>query len=229
VNKHIPVAAGLGGGSSDAAATLRALDALFDTGLPASRLRELAAALGSDVPFFLAGPAALVEGRGERVVTLVPRADYAIIAVFCQAAMGTAEAYALLDKGRIGEQRLGPEPKEIARMYQESPVSAWRFANDFDEPVLAHLPILAKARAGLLDAGALAARLTGSGATMIGIFGGAEAAWRGAASLAAAGMAVVVLLPLATIPDVCYNEEMRIRQGEATHGNYGHSHQEGRI
>ncbi|MDP2675876.1 MAG: 4-(cytidine 5'-diphospho)-2-C-methyl-D-erythritol kinase, partial [Dehalococcoidia bacterium] len=71
LTKRIPVAAGLGGGSSDAAATLRGLDELWGLGLGGEKLAEMAAGLGSDVPFFLAGGTALAEGRGERVTPLL--------------------------------------------------------------------------------------------------------------------------------------------------------------
>ena len=72
VSKRVPAAAGLGGGSSDGAATLRALDRLWETGATGDRLLEVAAGLGSDVPFFLSGGTALAEGRGERIT---PEAD----------------------------------------------------------------------------------------------------------------------------------------------------------
>ena len=81
VEKRIPMAAGLGGGSSDAAATLRCLCALFPDAMSPPAMLSLGAELGSDVPFFLVAAAALVEGRGERVCPVKPRTDYAVVAV----------------------------------------------------------------------------------------------------------------------------------------------------
>jgi 4-diphosphocytidyl-2-C-methyl-D-erythritol kinase len=246
VDKRIPPGSGMGGGSSDAAATLRALDALLGARLPARRLRELAEGLGSDVPFFMHGPAALVEGRGERVTPLQPRTDFALVALFPGLAVSTAEAFAWVDArrglgaaapyrppGERGGPSAGsPDPAGLAASYTREPVRIWRFANDFEDAVAERLPVLRGLRDWLLEAGAASALLTGSGSAMVGVFARAEAA---RACVARAGREggpgarAELLFPLASLPRIWYNRSMRIRHREATHGDYGYSHQEGRL
>jgi 4-diphosphocytidyl-2-C-methyl-D-erythritol kinase len=233
VEKRIPADSGMGGGSSDAAATLRAMDALLGARLPWRRLRELAEKLGSDVPFFLHGPAALVRGRGERITPLRPRTDFALVALFPGITVRTAEAFAWLDArgGRAGPPR-GPGPEELAASYARQAVADWRFANDFEEAVAERLPVLRGLRDWLLGAGAASARLTGSGSAVVGVFARPEAALACAERArreGAAGARAEVLFPLASLPSIWYNRSMRIRHREATHGDYGYSHQEGRI
>ena len=209
VEKRIPLGGGFGGGSSDAAAALRGLQILFDRPLPAERLRAMAAALGSDVPFFLEAAAALVEGRGERVLTVEPRTDFAIAALIPPVAVSTAEAFRWIDEetGRGPGERMSRS--ELTRMYAEDPVASWRFSNSFDELVFGRIPSIRDLRDLLLDQGAVAARLTGSGSTVIGVFAhraGAEAAARSLGAEgrpgAARGVRTAVLLPLASLPAV---------------------------
>jgi hypothetical protein len=126
-------------------------------------------------------------------------------------------------------QPKAPHSGEILRMYTAAPVQDWAFSNSFGETVCALHPVCARARDALREGGALAARLTGSGSAVIGLFADQPSAVRCAGALAASGHTAACLSPLATIPAVCYYECMRIRQWEATHGNYGYSHQEGRI
>jgi len=241
VEKRIPAGGGFGGGSSDAAAALRGLQALFDRRLPSERLRAMAAALGSDVPFFLETAAAVVEGRGERVFAVQPRTDFAIVALIPPVAVDTALAFKWIgeqpkgasgaaqkgasgaaQKGASGAAQKGasgaaekPQPgrgmsrEQLIRMYAESPVTSWRFSNSFDEPVFARHPSIAALRDRLLEAGAVAARLTGSGSTVIGIFhdrDGAQAAVRTLGTSGHAGLPdgarAVVLFPLASLPAV---------------------------
>jgi 4-diphosphocytidyl-2-C-methyl-D-erythritol kinase len=236
VEKRIPAGSGLGGGSSDAAAALRGLAALFDAGLPPGRLHVLAEALGSDVPFFLQSPAALVEGRGERVQPVAPRCDFALVAVLTGLAVRTADAFRWLDEDRsggTGQGAPGLSPEGLLRAWQGVEPARWGFRNDFDGPVLERFPALRAARDGLLAAGASWAGLTGSGSAVVGICAGrreAEACRQGfvAASGGVPAPRTEVLIPLASLPAICYNRSMRICQGEATHGDNGYSHQEGR-
>lgn len=209
VEKRIPPGGGLGGGSSDAAAALHGLQALFDRPLPIERLRAMAAGLGSDVPFFLETAAAVVEGRGERVLAIPPRTDFAIVALISPISVVTADAFRWFDEetGRRPVERI--PRSELIRMYTESPVASWRFANFFDEPVFARHPSIAALRDCLLDAGAVAVRLTGSGSTVIGIFLDRRGAQAAVSSLGNSGRAglpagarAVVLFPLASLPAV---------------------------
>lgn len=132
--KHIPSQAGLGGGSSDAAATLRAVNQLFGLCLTLPRLIEMAAALGADVPFFLHGGTALVEGLGERVTSLPPLSSPCPLVVVKPAVgVSTAEAYAALDadSGRI--------PGTATAEWLARPSCAPR-GSDFEDVVLPALP-----------------------------------------------------------------------------------------
>jgi len=209
VEKRIPVGAGFGGGSSDAAAALRCLAALFHPEIPADALRRLGTSLGSDVPFFLldAGAAAVVEGRGDRVTAVRPRDDYGIVAVTPSGPVETALAYRLLDRQWGSRETRGFPASLVARAYGVNPPPRWDFINSFDGPVMAQRPDIAAVRDLLVGHGALAARLTGSGSTVFGLFADREEARACAAALGAgplcAGDALVAALdPLASLPAV---------------------------
>jgi 4-diphosphocytidyl-2-C-methyl-D-erythritol kinase len=206
VNKRIPMAAGLGGGSSDAAGVLKCLDALFETSLTPERLHGLAVRLGSDVAFFLGSAAALVEGRGDRLTPLVPRVDYALAALMPGVPMMTREAFHMLDEGWEKLPREGHSREEVLRMYREEPPEAWVFSNTFDPVADARSPRFQAAREALLASGALAARLTGSGETVIGVFKDSAGAQAAVDHLSAAGQSATALLPHAAIPALCYNK-----------------------
>jgi 4-diphosphocytidyl-2-C-methyl-D-erythritol kinase len=93
LTKNIPLASGMGGGSSDAAATLLGLDRLWGTKLGVERLREIGTAIGSDVPFFIGNAYALVEGRGERIKSLQGASDHSLLLVNPRIPVSTAWAY----------------------------------------------------------------------------------------------------------------------------------------
>jgi len=137
LHKRIPSQAGLGGGSSDAAATLLAVNDLLGLALSHSRLAEIGAALGADVPFFLTGGAALVEGLGERVTALPPLyPPWYLIIVKPSAGVSTAAAYAALDAlpGRV------PGTATDGWLRGEQ-----RMANDFEAVILPGYPEIAAA------------------------------------------------------------------------------------
>lgn len=168
--KRIPSAAGLGGGSSDAAATLLALNALHGEPLASDLLLQLAIELGSDVPFFLCGsPLALGWGRGERLLALPPLPARPVLVAHPGVAMPTAEAFAF-----IAEQR-GPSPAPRAFRIHAAALADWasvaRIAeNDFEPPVTARIPVLRDALAAMRAAGAEVALLAGSGSSVFGVF-----------------------------------------------------------
>jgi 4-diphosphocytidyl-2-C-methyl-D-erythritol kinase len=202
VVKRIPMGAGLGGGSSDAAATLRCLAELLAPSMSLERLHAMAVGLGSDVPFFLNSVAALVTGRGDLVTSLQPRTDFTLAAVFPGICVGTAEAYISLDSA--GRTTTAPRsPREVMECYAAMPMPSWGFMNSFDEVVFALHPALAGLRDALLSEGAARAGLTGSGSTVVGLFEQEQAALRCVSALGAAGHSAVFLRPLATIPRVC--------------------------
>lgn len=179
--KHIPAGAGLGGGSSDAAATLRALNQAHGGPLDDATLLRLGAALGSDVPFFLSGAAfALVWGRGERILPLRPPPSAPVLLAVPPFAIATADAYRALDHHR-GAQGSPPAPRAI----RLEDLASWRgladsAVNDFEPVLFPRHPELAGLRDALARAGARLARLTGSGSAVFGIF--ETPAQRGAAA-----------------------------------------------
>ncbi|MDR0786142.1 MAG: 4-(cytidine 5'-diphospho)-2-C-methyl-D-erythritol kinase [Treponema sp.] len=134
VEKRIPPGAGLGGGSSDAAAVLRTLNLMTHAGLSLTTLTDLAAELGSDVPFFLYETPAFITGRGERVSPVRLSQELFASVVYPGFESGTREAFRRLDarrkiarnKGRTAPNR----KKEVIAMF-EKPLSEWRFFNDF--------------------------------------------------------------------------------------------------
>ena len=169
LTKRIPVGAGLGGGSSDAAGFLLAADRLLGLGLPEGELRSLAARLGSDVPFFLRGGTARATGRGDLVRQLCPIAPPLwIVLVTPPVAISTTWAY--------GQVRLGLTRHDDRARFLESALAgrnmeaAWsEMRNDFEDVVLPGFPVLAALRRALIGGGAVKALLAGSGSTLFGI------------------------------------------------------------
>ena len=183
LDKRIPSGAGLGGGSADGAAVLFALDRLFGTALDRAVMARMAAVIGSDVPFFLEGAAAIVEGRGERVTPVAAREDLYGVLVWPDVHSSTAEAYGLVDRWQAEGRERGvdwPSVSELEGMYH-GPVGDWCFANSFTAPLEWRYPVIGDARRALIDAGAVFAEMSGSGSTVYGLFASseaAEAAWR---------------------------------------------------
>ena len=133
VDKRIPAGAGLGGGSSNAASTLLALNFLAGTRLPFEEMKEMAAFLGSDVPFFLRGGVAYVSGRGEYIESLKPLQNLWVVLVKPRLSSNTALAFSLLDKFRE-QGKGGKSPnlckESLIRALEADPVT-WPFYNDF--------------------------------------------------------------------------------------------------
>ncbi len=189
IDKHIPVAAGLGGGSADAAAALRIVNRISGLPLDAAALRELAAQLGADVPSQIEPGHALVQGVGEQVepIALPP-----LVAVLVPSAAGlrTAEVYAELDRLGGARERLDAESlRELAAGAPDRLGAA--LENDLERAALALRPELAGTLAQLRSAGALGAAVSGSGPTCFALF-----ADRPAAEAAAAAVPGAIVSPL---------------------------------
>lgn len=176
IQKRIPVAAGLAGGSADAAAVLRAANAVAGSPLSPDELRRIAAGLGSDVPSQVEPAHAIVAGVGERVerVDLPPMT---IVLVPQDEGLSTAAVYDELDRlgGHAGD--LDPEPLRALAAGTTAEVAAG-LANDLQPAALALRPELAEPIASLRAADALAAQVTGSGPTTFGLFADRVAAER---------------------------------------------------
>ena len=168
--KRIPAGAGLGGGSSDAAAVLRALNEISEGSLSDDELFALGVRLGSDVPFFLADiPLALAWGRGERMMALPPLPAAAVVLAVPPERVSTAEAYAALAEERSIASKLLRVPTTWNDIAAEA-------ANEFETIIFERHPRLAELRTALDDAGALMARMTGTGSAVFAVFGDVAAA-----------------------------------------------------
>ena len=176
LTKAIPAGTGLGGGSSDAAGTLAALNALHGDPLSGRELISLGGRIGADVPFFCSGAAtALAWGRGDRLLRCPSPPRRPVVLAIPRERVSTATAYRETSK----RLRLPAPPSLLA---EPSPLAGaaagperWGALaalqwNDFEQAVFARIPGLAEVRAALADEGASIARLTGSGSAVFGIF-----------------------------------------------------------
>lgn len=163
--KKIPVGAGLGGGSSDAAFTLKLLNTIFKLGLNATQLKEYAAQLGSDCSFFIDNIPALGTGRGENLSPCsVPQLlDKYIVIVKPDIPISTAQAY----------KNCKPVQWDVSlREIIAKPISSWRdlLENDFEKTIFPDFPELHNIKESLYNQGAQYASLSGSGSALFGIF-----------------------------------------------------------
>lgn len=165
LEKRVPHGAGLGGGSSDAAHTLRLLAEHWGLDVLAADLHALAAGLGSDVPFFLHDGPMLATGRGEILEPLGYAFPFALAVVMPPVTVGTAEAYGLVRP----DDRDRPD---LAALVRSNDLTRWRaeLVNDFEGPVLTVHPEIADAKRLLEEAGSEYASLSGSGAAVFGVF-----------------------------------------------------------
>jgi len=187
--KRIPPGAGLGGGSSDAAAVLQGILALGRADLSDSAVNALAAGLGADVPFFLQGGCALVEGIGERVRRVPGLGGTPCVLLLHPFAVSTPRAYQAanytLTRAPEYGQYLSSHGNLRAILDRET------IDNDLLEAVAGAHPEIAASRAALIRAGAFHASMTGSGSAVYGLFDSVEDAHRAALEASAEGRAVV--------------------------------------
>ena len=211
IAKRIPVAAGLAGGSADAAAALVACNELWDGGLSQSQLLEVAARVGSDVAFALLGGTAVGRGRGERLTqALAPATQYHWVLAFADGQLSTSEVYAALDRLR-GRGGRGDGPREIAQPELDAALmSALRsgdarlvgrtLSNDLQSAAVSLFPALRKTLAAGLELGALGALVSGSGPTCVFLAASADRALDLAASLSGAGVCRAVARVSGPVP-----------------------------
>lgn len=169
--KRIPTAAGLGGGSSDAASVLLALQQWWQLPLSTGNLLAMAATLGSDVPFFLTGGLALCEGRGERVTPLVPYwLPQMRWLLLLKPAIGVSTA-SVFRRLPASDYTDGTHTQAVCTALTTGQHLAWEHLhNSLERGVLEQYPPVAQAREALLDAGAPLVRLSGSGPTLFAPF-----------------------------------------------------------
>lgn len=168
LDKRIPVAAGLGGGSSDAAATLLGLNRLWGLRWTAKQLSELAVRLGIDVPFFLRGGRTLATGRGELFQSLPSTRGFALVLANPNIALSTREVY-----GRVPPTLRGDGSRARALITAlatgNSSSLAANLYNDLESVVEPLCPAVGQIKRALVEAGALGAVMSGSGPTVLGV------------------------------------------------------------
>jgi len=202
VVKQIPVAAGLAGGSADAAGTLVACDELWGTGLPRAELVKLAARLGSDVAFLVGGGMSLGTRRGESLTPVLATGEWHWVLAFADGQLSTAQVYAELDRLR-GDQRPDPRPPDRlinGLRVRDLHAVGRELTNDLQQAALSLRPSL---RATLREGGQLGAQagiVSGSGPTCAFLVGSSRAAVRLAAALAGAGVCRTVRIVHGPVP-----------------------------
>jgi 4-diphosphocytidyl-2-C-methyl-D-erythritol kinase len=209
ISKQIPVAAGMAGGSADAAAAIVACDALWGTGLPAPELSGVAARIGSDVPFALLGGTAVGRGRGERLAA-VPAAPARGASGSCHWVLGYADGhlstplvYKTLDQQRCAEAVPDPQlSDELIGALRSGDAGRLgdALSNDLQAPALSLFPALGDTLQAGRAAGALGALVSGSGPTCFFLAGDAEHASDLAGRLAAAGACRKVMTATGPVP-----------------------------
>jgi 4-diphosphocytidyl-2-C-methyl-D-erythritol kinase len=164
LHKTIPVGAGLGGGSSDAATMLKSLNRNFGIGLSNEKLSEISLELGSDCPFFIDGNPAFAKGRGELLETVMPiPAGFYLLLVNPGVHINTGEAYSMCTPKR---------PDSDLKELYKTDISKWKnlIINDFEVPVFRKYPQIADLKEKLYEMGAIYSSMSGSGSTVYGIF-----------------------------------------------------------
>lgn len=182
IKKNIPVAAGLGGGSSNAATVLKALNEITSTGLPPERLMEMAAGLGSDIPFFIAGKSCIASGRGEILEPVeLPRFWYILINPGFP--VSTQWVYQNLNLTKNQEninisvskvKANPPSPPFIKgggrRGLEDTQILQDILTNDLEDVTIRKHPEIKEIKQSLIDSGAAGALMSGSGPTVFGVF-----------------------------------------------------------
>jgi 4-diphosphocytidyl-2-C-methyl-D-erythritol kinase len=168
LQKQTPAQGGLGGGSSDAACVLLALNAWWSLGLVRERLMEVAARLGSDVPFLVLGGAALVEGRGERVTALPDLAGVWVVLLKPPATVSTPAAFRSLTPDDYTDGQATALVARALRGGWHLPLDA--LVNALEPRVCQDYPPVTESRAAFVEAGAASVRMSGSGPTLFALF-----------------------------------------------------------
>lgn len=182
IEKHLPIAAGMGGGSSDCAAALRGMNRLFELGLSDEKLEELGVRLGADVPFLIKGGIALAEGIGEKLTTLPAFPECVLVIAKPDLGVSTKEVYEAFDGlkevkhpdiGKLVNSLGNTKLKDIVKL----------LGNVLEEVTVNKYKIIEKIKTLLLENGAVFSMMTGSGPTVFGIFENSEQAEKACVNL----------------------------------------------
>lgn len=175
LSKHIPVAAGMAGGSSDAAATLRGLNRLFKYGLTNEELRQIAVKIGADVPFLIEGGLCLCEGIGEELTELIPLPSMPVVICKPNVFVSTKDVYVAYDSC---ENPVHPNVDGMLKAieaYDYKTMSSF-MGNSLEDVTKKMHPVIGNIEKDMLEAGAVNAMMSGSGPTVYGLFESNEAA-----------------------------------------------------
>ncbi|MBH83561.1 MAG: 4-(cytidine 5'-diphospho)-2-C-methyl-D-erythritol kinase [Flavobacteriales bacterium] len=162
LHKNIPIGAGLGGGSSDAAFTLMALNTIFELDLEKDQLKKMAAQLGADCPFFIYNTPSLASGIGEILNPIdLNMSNYHLLVVKPDVFVSTSEAFSFIE----------PQTPSLSLLEEvKMPIEKWTLKNDFEDRIFPHYPEILEIKKSLIQAGALYASMSGSGSSIYGIF-----------------------------------------------------------
>jgi 4-diphosphocytidyl-2-C-methyl-D-erythritol kinase len=215
INKRIPVAAGLAGGSADAAAALVACNELWRAGLSQRELCDVAAGVGSDVAFAVLGGTAVGRGRGERLTpALMPAARYHWVLAFADGTLSTPEVYGTLDRlraanggaGKVAEPELSTELMSALRAGDLERLGR-SLSNDLQAPAISLFPALRKTLDVGLEFGALGALVSGSGPTCLFLTRDVSHATDLAVALSGAGVCRTVTRASGPVPGATVIEQ----------------------
>jgi 4-diphosphocytidyl-2-C-methyl-D-erythritol kinase len=199
--KSIPVGGGLGGGSSDAAASLRLCNRFFKPELDKSTLMKIGAGLGSDVPFFFALPSAVISGRGERVESAVIRWRGWVLLVFAGRGVSTAEVYRAWRASDSLPIEAGVE-RDILRAVSAADINE-RLRNDLEPAIVRVAPYVAEVRAWLNGLGFGPFRVSGAGSTLYRLFDDLGEAERARSLIETHGFGVRASVVAAPVQERC--------------------------
>lgn len=169
LHKRIPPGSGLGGGSSNAAATLKALDRLWSLKLSAKQMGDLALQLGSDVPFFLQGGTAIGRGRGEILEPLVPLSNGAFLLLFPGISVSTAWAFSQVKLG-LTRHSYRIRVEQVKAFLARFPSPAMVLKNRLEDAVVPSYPQMGTAAEALAESGAVHVSMSGSGSCLFGTY-----------------------------------------------------------
>ncbi len=178
LRKQIPLAAGLGGGSSDAACALKGLNRLWDLGKSDDALMKMGEIIGSDIPFFFKGPFALIEGRGEKVTSLKAERHHILLLVKPSLSVSAQWAYSEMSKLLTKSTKSDNNIKLIRQALNKRDFKSTVLINDLEVPVIREFKVIGDIKDRLLREGAHVSLMSGSGPTVFGLFGSREKAER---------------------------------------------------
>lgn len=206
IEKNIPMAAGLAGGSADAAAVLRALYSLCGAPFPRSELYSLGATLGADIPFCIRGGSCLVKGIGEELWEAPPMPMGNIVIARIGEGVSTPKAYGALDEkyGNFQDTTEDLRHREILDCWSSGDLfrSCENFFNIFEDVVEEERPWVKRLKSIMREHGAICAMMSGSGPSVFGIFSSVENAKKACAHLQIIGVPVFLCSPCEKYPDM---------------------------